>query len=119
MCAPEGSSGGGRVGPADPADIRRVKSEGEVVGPFWRRIRIGVEVGDDVATGHFEPGVAGHRQTAALDLLQPDLRVAAGDLGRRVSRGVVDHDDLEVGVVERAGVPQALGRACGRHCARR
>src|SRR5712692_9314354 len=49
---------GWKVGTADTANVRRVKTKGEVPRPLRRRIRVGIEVRDQLTARRLEPDVA-------------------------------------------------------------
>src|SRR5204863_4816439 len=104
--------GRGDVGAAHP-DVGRVEEgPGEVAEPVRVRVRIVVDVGDDLARGRPEPEVPGPTQPAVRAADQPEA-VLAGNGGRGVARAVVDDDHLEVRVLEPPQAFEALAAGPG------
>ena len=93
---------------AGAADVGTVEGERQVVGPLRRRKGVAVEVGDEVAGRRLETSITRRREPRMFHLDQAHLRIRSGDFRGGVRRAVIDDDDLEFGVVEGAGVPEAL-----------
>ena len=70
---------------------------------------VGVEVGDDLACGCLEPGVAGVCETAVLRVDEAEAVIGC-DLGAVIGRPVVDDDHFVVRVVELAQARETGGQ---------
>src|SRR5918994_509518 len=87
---------------ADPTDIATVHTQREVVRPLRSRIRVAVEVGNELAPRLVQTLVTGNRQSAVRDRYQSSARVATSNLGSAIGGPVVDDEDLEAGIIELA-----------------
>src|SRR5262249_45343266 len=95
-----------QVRPAGRRDHRILKREGKVVGPFGVALRVGIEIGDDLAAGGLETGVPRGGEALVGQLDYGD-RVAASR-GHGVVRGaVVTIEDVERWVVAGYGGSKA------------
>ena len=104
-----GSVAGHReVRTADPRHAGSVHSKREVIRPFGLRVRVAVEVGDEVAARGLQPHVARDGEPPMRNLNEPRSIVAGDDCARLVRGSVIDDDHFEVRVLERAGMAQAL-----------
>ena len=94
-----------------PSD-RRVgsshESHGQVAKPIGVGARVVVEVGDDLTARMPESDVSCSREPAVLGGDDADVEVG-GNLRSAVGRPVVDHEHLEVRIVERSAALEAFG----------
>ena len=93
------SPGGGRFGPRCPR-VAALERDRQSAQPERVRIRIVVEVGDDLAGRLVHADVARIAEAAVLLAVHDAERELARDLGTLIRRSIDDDDDFEVGVIE-------------------
>ena len=93
---------------AGPDEGRREHRLHQIGEPVGIHADVGVGVGHDLAGGFGQADVAGRAQAAVGNVDDPDARVAPRAGARIVARPVVDDDDLDLRVGERAERREAV-----------
>ena len=91
-----------QLGPGQPNVVEPLEGVEQGIEPAHRRFGVVVEQRDVFAACLGHTGIAGADEALRLGVVDdPDARDDAFQFGRFVGRGVVDHDDLEAGLVVR------------------
>ncbi len=96
------------IRPTDTHDVCPIETQREEVRPLGRGIGVAVKERDDLAATALQALVSRGGQAGVRYRDEAGACVLPDDGGGLVGRAVVDHDDLQVRIVEGAGVTQAF-----------